>query len=155
MRYRHILAVLTVVLLAALPALAKVNFTGDWKLNVAKSDFGQMPAPNSMTQKITHEDPKLTVAVKMSGQRGDFEWEARYTTDGKECTNEFRGNPSTSVLKWDGDALVVTTKGRFGDNEYTMTDKWQLSADGKTLTLNRHFSSAMGEGDQKLVLEKQ
>jgi hypothetical protein len=91
----------------------------------------------------------------MSGERGDFEWEANYTTDGKECTNEFRGNPSKSTLKWDGDTLLFTTKGRFGDNEYTMTDKWQLSADGKTLTLNRHFSSAMGEGDQKLVLEKQ
>jgi hypothetical protein len=30
-----------------------------------------------------------------------------------------------------------------------------LSADGKTLTLKRHFSSSMGEADQTYILEKQ
>jgi hypothetical protein len=36
-----------------------------------------------------------------------------------------------------------------------MRGKWTLSADGKTLTIESHFSSSMGEGDQKQVLEKQ
>ena len=101
--------------LAALPALAKSNFTGDWKLNVAKSTFGEMPAPTSMTVKATHEDPKLKVATKQSSDRGDFDFEANYTTDGKETTNEmFGGNPMKSVAKWDGDALTIDSKGKFG-----------------------------------------
>jgi hypothetical protein len=35
-----------------------------------------------------------------------------------------------------------------------MSEKWALSADGKMLTLTRLFKSAMGEGEQKLVLDK-
>ncbi|HYW47362.1 MAG TPA: hypothetical protein VE959_31125 [Bryobacteraceae bacterium] len=155
MTFRRFAAILAVLSLAALSALAKPNFSGEWKLNTSKSEFGQMPAPNSMSSKITHEDPKLKNATKQSGGQGDFEFEANYTTDGKECTNDMFGNPMKSTLKWDGDTLEIDTKGQFGDNEFTMQDKWTLSADGKTLTMIRTFKSSMGEGQQKLVFDKQ
>jgi hypothetical protein len=144
------------LMLAALPALAKPNFSGDWKLNAGKSTFGEMPAPSSMTMKITHAEPKVTTATKSAGDMGEFEMSASYTTDGAPTTNQgFGGNPTTSTAKWDGDALSIETKGKFGDNEFTMQDKWSLSEDGKVLTVQRTFKSSMGEGTQKLVLEKQ
>jgi len=150
------LGIFAVLALAALPAFAKPNFTGDWKLNASKSTFGEMPAPDSLTYKITHDDPKLTAATKQSGQFGEFEQHANYTTDGKESTNEFfQGSTMKSVAKWDGDTLVIESKGQFGDNEFTMTQKWTLSADGKTLTVAQTFKSAMGEGESTLVLDKQ
>ncbi|MGA2270348.1 MAG: hypothetical protein ABSH44_17890 [Bryobacteraceae bacterium] len=154
MTFKRCVVILAILALAAQPALAKPNFSGEWKLNVSKSSFGQMPAPASMTNKIAHEDPKLTSHVKQSGERGDFEFDATYTTDGKECTNELFGNPVTSTLKWDGDTLLIDTKGTFGGNELTMQDKWTLSDDGKRLTIIRLFKSSMGEGEQKLILEK-
>jgi len=141
--------------LLVVPALAKTNFSGDWKLNVSKSEFGPMPPPSSMMGKVTHEDPKLKLTVKQSGERGDFEYEMNYSTDGKETTNEMRGNTMKSIAKWDGDELVIETKGAFGDNAVTLQDRMSLSADGKTLTLKRHFSSSMGEADQTYILEKQ
>jgi len=149
------LAMALALILLALPALAKPNFSGDWKVNVSKSEFGQMPAPSSMTGKITHQDPSLKVAIKQSGERGEFEYEMSYSTDGKETTNEIRDNTMKSTAKWDGDVLVIDTKGSFGGNDVTIQDKMSLSADGKTLTLKRHFSSSMGEADQALILEKQ
>jgi hypothetical protein len=156
MMSRRIVITLAILALAALPALAKPNFTGDWKLNASKSTFGEMPAPDSMAYKITHADPKLSTAIKQSGQMGEFEMQASYTTDGKESTNEgFGGSTAKSVVKWDGDTLVIETKGQFGDNEFTMTQKWTLSADGKTLNIVQTFKSAMGEGEQKLVFDKQ
>jgi hypothetical protein len=146
---------LALAVFAALPALAKASFSGDWKLNTSRSNFGEMPPPSSMSTKIAHEEPKLRVGTKISGEMGDFESDATYTTDGKECTNEIFGNSSKSTVKWEGDALLFETKGRFGDNDFTMKDKWTLSGDGKYLTIDRHFSSSMGESDQKLVFEKQ
>jgi len=140
---------------AALPAIAKPNFSGDWKLNAPKSTFGQMPAPTSMSSKVVHEDPKLKNSVKQSSEMGDFEYEANYTTDGKESTNQMMGNPMTSIAKWDGDVLQIDSKAKFGENEITIQDKLSLSADGKTMTLVRLFKSAMGEGEQKLVFDKQ
>lgn len=149
-------AVLTCLsLLVAVPAYAKSNFTGEWKLNVSKSDFGPMPAPTSMTQTITHEDPKLKVHRKQSGDQGEREDEPDYLTDGTETTNEIRGNPLRSVAKWDGDTLVIETKGSFNGNEFSVTDRWSLSEDGKALTIKRHFSSSMGEGDTTVFLDKQ
>lgn len=141
--------------LAGLAAQAKPNFAGDWKLNATKSDFGQFPAPSSMSQKITHEDPSLKIAVKMSTDNGDFDWEANYKTDGTETVNQFGPNESKSKSVWEADTLVIDTKGQFGDNEFKMQDKWELSPDGKTITIRRHWSSSQGEMDQKIVLEKQ
>ena len=155
MRNRLFVAVSVLFFMTALTAAAKPNFTGDWKLNTSKSDFGQMPPPSSMSQKVVHDEPTLQVHTKQSSDMGDFEADAKYTTDGKECTNTFRDNPSVTVVNWDGDALGFDMKGKFGENEFTMKSKWTLSEDGKVLTMERHFSSSFGEGDQKLVLEKQ
>jgi hypothetical protein len=135
-------------------AVAKPNFTGDWKLNAAKSSFGEFPAPSSLTMKIGHEDPNLKVATTMAGDFGEFSWEAAYTTDGKECTNTMRDSESKSVLKWEGDNLLINTKGSFGGNDMTISDKWNLSEDGKTLMIERKFSSSQGEMVQKLAMEK-
>jgi hypothetical protein len=148
---------LTLVLLACgvvASAFAKPNFGGEWQLNIAKSNFGEMPAPKSRTDKITHADPDLKVAVSMSGSQGDFSFDLNYLTDGKETTAEFGGNPMKSIAKWDGDTLFIETRGSFGGNDFTMRDQWTLSADGKTLTIERHFASSQGEGTQKMVLEK-
>jgi len=148
---------LTLALIAASAAFAATpDLSGTWKLNVPKSSFGQFPAPSSMVQKVTHAEPKLTVSVKQVSDRGEFESASNYTTDGKECTNTgFGGSETKSVVKWEGETLNIDTKGTFGDNAFTMKDKWTVSADGKVLTIVRHFSSAMGELEQKLTLEKE
>jgi hypothetical protein len=141
---------------ASVAFAATPDLSGTWKLNTSKSTFGDFPAPSSMEQKITHAEPKLTVAVKQVSDMGEFAFSSNYTTDGSECTNPgFGGAENKSVVKWEGETLNVDTKGTFGDNAYTMKDKWTLSADGKILTIARHFSSSMGDLDQKLVLEKQ
>ncbi|SPE31082.1 conserved exported hypothetical protein [Candidatus Sulfopaludibacter sp. SbA3] len=147
----------TLALIAASVSFAAApDFTGTWKLNPAKSDFGPFPAPSSMTQKVSHAEPKLAVEVKMAGDQGEFEFKQSYTTDGKECVNQgFGGSESKSVLKWDSDTLVIDTKGAFGDNAYTMKDKWSLSEGGKVLTILRHFSGGMGDTDQRIVFDKQ
>jgi hypothetical protein len=146
-----------VTLIAAIGCFAATpDISGNWKLNPAKSEFGQFPAPGSMTQKVTSADGKITVDMKMAGEQGEFATNSTYTTDSKESTNAgFGGGETKSTAKWDGDALVIDTKGAFGDNAFTMKDKWTVSADGKVLTIARHFSSGMGEMDQKMVFDKQ
>jgi len=153
-RLFSITAFLAVVGLAS--AQAKSDFSGKWKLDVSKSDFGQMPPPDSETQTITHNDPDLKVnVVSTGGPMGDLNFNLNYTTDGKECVNKMGDNEFKSTLGWDGDDLVIDTKGSFGGNDFTSKDRWNLSNGGKTLNITRHFSSAMGEGDVKEVFEKQ
>lgn len=136
-------------------AQAKPNFSGSWKLNASKSDFGAIPAPDSRTDKITHEEPNLADTMSTSGQMGDVTADLKYSTDGKETTNSIRGNEIKSTAKWEGDELVISSKGSIQGNDLTLTDHWSLSEDGKTLTISRHINSPMGETDQKVILEKQ
>jgi|HubBroStandDraft_4_1064222.scaffolds.fasta_scaffold76440_2 hypothetical protein len=155
----HTFRMFFVALLAAafglLPAQAKPNFTGAWKLNVAKSDFGAMPAPDSRNDKIVHDDPALADTIAQSGQMGETTAEMKFSTDGKETTNSVRGNEVKSIAKWEADELVIDGKAQFNGADVTLKDRWSLSADGKTLTIQRHVNSPMGETDQKFVLEKQ
>ncbi|MFN7997874.1 MAG: hypothetical protein U0Q18_29915 [Bryobacteraceae bacterium] len=141
--------------IAVLPAQAKPNFSGTWKVDTSKSDFGPIPGPDSQTDKIEHQDPNLKVNVVSTGQMGDLNYDLAYTTDGKEVTNTVGGNEFKSTVNWDGDALVVDTKGSFNGTDFTAKDRWAVSEDGKTLTVERHFSSSMGEADQKVVYAKQ
>jgi hypothetical protein len=155
----YTIRVFSAALLAAafgmLQAQAKPNFSGDWKLNTAKSDFGAMPAPDSRSDKIVHEDPDLKDSYTQNTQMGEITAEMKYSTDGKETTNTVRGNEVKTTAKWDGDELTIDGKASFNGADVTLKDRWSLSADGKTLTIQRHVNSPMGETDQKIVLEKQ
>jgi len=147
-------ALLTLAL-GLVQAQAKSDFSGTWKANTAKSDFGPMPPPDSITEKIVHEDPSLKVNIAQIGGQGDMTYDMVYTTDGKECVNHVAENEFKSTLKWEGDDLVADTKGSFDGNDFTAKDRWTLSDSGKTMTVQRHISTAMGEFEMKLVFEKQ
>jgi hypothetical protein len=136
-------------------AADKPNFSGDWKLDADKSNFGPMPPPTSMTRKIDHTDPALTVTQAMSGPQGDQNATMKYATDGKETTNNFMGQDVKSTGKWDGPAVVITTKADFGGTEVTLVDKWTLSDDGKVMTDLLHIVSPQGEFDITYVMNKQ
>ena len=141
---------------ASASAQTKPNFSGDWKLNTAKSNFGQLPAPSSLTQKITHDDPTLNVQTAQTSDFGDFNSDFKFTTDGKECQNAMGDQfHMTSTVKWEGDILTFDSKMDFQGAAMTGTDKWTLSPDGKTITVQRHFVSPMGEGDATIVMDKQ
>ncbi len=136
-------------------AQAKPNLSGTWKVNVSKSDFGPVPAPDSQVSKITHEEPSLKMNVAETGQMGDMNYDLAYTTDGKESTNTVAGNEFKSKVGWEGDDLIIDTKGSFNGTDFTAKDHWTLAEDGKTLTVQRHLSTAMGDFDQKIFFEKQ
>jgi|SRR5580693_2706264 hypothetical protein len=153
---KGIIAVLSVTALAtSMFAQSKPNFSGTWKVNVAKSDFGPMPAPESRTDVIVHNDPTITDNVTQVGGQGDFAGVFNYTTDGKEATNKMGPREVKSTLAWEGSNLVVNSKLMYNDAEVTLKTVWTLSADGKTLTQNTHINSPMGELDTSTIFEKQ
>ena len=151
---------LSITFLIALPlvsvfAQGKTDYSGTWKLDVAKSDFGMLPGPTSRTDVITHKDPTLTNHVTTEGDQGKLDYTVSYSTDGKEATNTVGERVSKSTAKWDGNNIVINTKLKFGDADVEIVSTWVLAADGKTLTVSAHITSTMGETDQKLVYEKQ
>lgn len=134
-------------------AQSRPDFSGTWKTDISKSNFGLLPPPQSASMKVEHKEPALKLISITASDSGERSFEASFTTDGKECTN-FLGNTEVkSVLKWDGSALLMEHKA--GGGEVVVKDKWTLSEDGKVLTLVRQWSGSQGETTQTLVHQKQ
>ena len=143
-------AVLTVPAMAA----GKPDFSGEWKLNVDKSNFGPMPPPTSQTQKIDHKEPVIKITTAQNGMDGEYTMDATYTTDGKESKNNMRGADAKSIAKWDGDSLAIDTKLDFQGMEITIKVNMKLSEDGKTINSTSKIMTPQGDFDLASVLEK-
>jgi len=134
------------------------NFSGDWKLNPDKCDFGMAPPLSSRTDKIDHKDPNLHINRAQTTPGGAGTAEYTCTTDGKECNVSITGGTvklSSASFKWVDDALTFDAKGSYNGDDLTIHESWGLSQDGKTLTIQRHLTVPIGEANQTLVLEKQ
>ncbi|SRR5579885_348854 len=148
-------ALAVAVLAGAALAADKPNFSGEWSLNLDKSNLGPMPPPTSMTRKVDHSDPALNFTEAVVGSpQGDQTVTIKVTTDGKESTNQMMGNPAKTTAKWEGNDLVISMSMDFQGTEIKLTDKWSLAEDGKTLTDNRHVVIPQGEFDLTYVLNK-
>lgn len=150
----------TLLLIAAVATLAvaadKPNFSGDWKLDISKSNLGPLPPPTAMTRKVTQEEPAITVVnVTTGGPQGDQNVTLKYSTDGKESANNVTGIDTKSTASWEGNALVIVTKLEVQGTEIKVTEKWSLSEDGKVMTDLQHIAMGQGEFDITYVMTKQ
>jgi hypothetical protein len=145
-----VVALFAAMVLAA-QAYGAPNLTGVWKLNLAKSDYGPVPPPETMTRTINHNDPSLQISTYQKGAQGEATTELKYTTDGKPAEN--KGSKGTAA--WDGNKLVVDSVREMQGAELKFHEVWSLSADGKVLTINNHLTAPQGEFDLTLVFDKQ
>ena len=134
---------------------ANPDFSGSWKLNPARSNFGSFPAPQSATRKITQTGVRLSITNVQTGAKGAVTTELVYTTDGKPVTNESKGGESKGSAQWIGDKLMIESSRDVQGTTLTQKDIWTLSPDGKTLTVDSHVTLPNGDFDIKQVFEKQ
>lgn len=132
---------------------AKPDFSGDWRINAAKSNFGPLPAPSAMNRSISHKEPALTIVEEQQSAMGDQKTTRKYVTDGSEIAFEVQGMSVPSTASWQEHALVFVS--RVDAAGLTITDRMTLSADGKTLTSLVHITSAQGDADITIVFDKQ
>jgi hypothetical protein len=110
------------------------DFSGVWKMNPAKSVLGPIPAPTSLTRRIVHADPSLTITEEQKGGSGDHVSTRRYTTNGREVTFQEDGSTVVATAAWEGDALLIRSKADVGGTTFVFVQKMTLSDAGKNLT---------------------
>jgi hypothetical protein len=140
---------------ALMLAADKPNFSGVWKLDASKSDFGQRPAPEKMERTVEHAEPSMKVKMLTVSPRGERSTESSYTTDGKPGKAQIMGQDAKVMAKWKGDTLVVTLTADFQGNEVKQEEVWKLSGDGKTLMTETTIDSPQGQMQTKTVFTKQ
>jgi hypothetical protein len=161
---------MAVVCLFAFAAFAQksADFSGKWNLDLTKSDLGQQAAMiKSQTVTITQSGTSFKVSTATErntppdsagggGGRGGFGGggDQSYTLDGKEVSTERQTQNGTMTIKTTasqtGNKVVVTSvfPGPNGDIKSTTT--YDLSGDGKTLTVTREST----RGTSKSVYTK-
>ena len=109
-------------------AQTKPNFTGTWKLNVAKSDNDES-LPQNLVATVDHKDPVLSYTVKGSANGQEINDTETLRTDGTPTKSS---NDITIVGHWDGPNLVL--EGTAPDQSPVFEVHLSLSDDGKTIT---------------------
>lgn len=160
------------LLLAALAAPAHVrqkaqahpDFSGTWELDRPKSDFGvfwdRPLAKTDATLVVSHRDPelRLTRTLRLNGREETKEF--TYYTDGRGETNAstMAGAPVGTKTGWEREAAVargrLSRPGRDGRVEVEVTESWQLSGAGKTLTHRAAVKGEFGEESVRLVYRR-
>jgi hypothetical protein len=148
------LVVLVVVAVCSL-LLAAPDFSGKWVLNKDQSTMrtrdGEKP---DIT--LTIEQTGDTLKVKQESSIEFMNREYSYNVNGETQEVAGRGGRMSKVTpKWEGDTLVVTTVREGQQGSMTSTERWQLSSDGKTLTIDGKNQSPRGEFESKMVYQKQ
>lgn len=159
---RKIFAAAIAVAAFALPILAQGSgLNGTWKLDVAKSNFGQFPPPTSETDTITVSGNEFKQQFTSVTARGTQNGLRSCTVDGKEVTLE-PNDPRVQIgaikltkmqCSWEGKAVVFLETADF--NGGVLTDKLTFSPsdDGKTMTMTSHITSATMNADRTLVYD--
>ncbi len=149
-------AAAAVLLFSEAPAkAANPNLSGEWKLNLAKSDYGKFPAPISVTRKIDDNGSKLVSITTQKGAQGEVTSKLIYTTDGKESVNEVAGGQSKGTAQWIGGMLIIESSREYQGATLKQKEIWRPSPDGRVLTIDAHVSIPNGEFDVKQVFDKQ
>jgi hypothetical protein len=164
--------------MAAIAASAQkpADLSGKWNLDIAKSELGQAAGMiKSQTVTITQAGTSFKVATQTErnappegapggggpgggGGRGQGmgggSGEQSYTLDGKEVSTERQTPNGTMTTKTKaeqtGNKVVITSVFPTPNGDMKSTQTYELSADGKTLTVTRESS----RGSSKSVYTK-
>jgi hypothetical protein len=147
---------------------SKPNFSGEWVLNVEKSDQGgdrggarggRRGGMMAAKMNIEQKDNQLVVESFRKNRDGeDVSTKATYTLDGKKCKNDTNFGTRESTANWSKDGKMLTIESTMnmsrGDREFTMnsTEKWSL--DKNVLTIETTRSTPRGERTSKAVYDK-
>jgi hypothetical protein len=148
--------------LAQAKARAKPNLTGEWKLNVAASDFGDVPPPTRQSEVVTQAGDEFAIAITMEREEMKQSYTLRFQAGGSEmplAKGSFPDEAPFRILgvkgEWQGSVLVVTERVSFQGAEGTVTANYSLSADGKVLRKTTHVAMDAGTFETKTVYGKQ
>ncbi len=144
---------------------AKPDFSGNWTLDKSKSDLGQFARGNlanaSMSMSVTYKEPEWKMVRHIDANGQNIAQNYTYYTDGRGETNPgLLGSAQVkSKTKWEGIKLVSRSSTaitmRNGENLYIeTTEKRELSADGKTMTITLMISSPQRPQTFKLVFTR-
>ena len=146
-----ILAALVFVCLRPLAAIdSERDFSGKWILDPALSNTQALSEPLERTLAIAQQDASIQCSTSFNGLT--VAWS--YALNRDETQFHMGDETRSSVVKWEGSALLVNTLVS-GSQSYTVMDRWKLSQDHSRLTITRQIVRTGGPGEGTLVFKRE
>ena len=147
----QIAAIVSIVCIAASAALAQstTDFSGEWKLNTARSEVGRLPSPPDTFLKV--EQSSSTVSVRPG--TGGTAKSLLYPLDGRTEKRKSGDISYSTQTKWEGAAMLANTIVSGEGKNYTIMERWKLSSRGTSLTIRRTIVDTRGEAESTLVYD--
>ena len=145
------------VLLATCWAADTPNFSGIWKVDIAKSDYGPQTPPQSAEYVVRHVGATISFNYTQDGKTARID----LTPDNEErITSTTEETAVWTRSYWSGTVLIIESRERkrYGKQESVgmgWTSRWSLSDDGQQLLIERKIHTVDGDIDQHVVCEKQ
>lgn len=147
----------TASLTAQVPETApRTDFSGRWRMLKDQSDFGTFQMPDMIVRVVDQHEQTMNVHTVQTAGRKTSSSDVSYFTDGSVTKNVINGRDADSKAFWDGPTLVIRTamKDSSGEDEQVI-DRWDLSEDRNTLTVNSRIATPRGGVDMKLVCARE
>ncbi len=128
--------------------------TGEWILNISKSNFALSPAPKSSVMKVeAWEDGLHVKTYTIDMQENSIHQETAYKFDGRDYV--LKGFPLADTISAKRINLRASESVWKKRGKAILTVRAVVSIDGKTLSLNRTRRDVQGRAlDELLVYEK-
>ncbi len=141
-------------LLASFACLA-ADFTGVWKMDPAKSDYGLLPMPDSVTLDVKQTGESVEMKFAQEGGRAPAQYTHKYSIDGKESVNELLGNQMKTVASKQGESLKFSSTVNYRGRDLRIADTWTMAADGKSMVYKRNIAAPELTIDVTMTMLKQ
>jgi hypothetical protein len=129
------------------------SITGVWKADLDASNFGRMK-PSAYVMIIQQQGNTIRETIGDTGMMGAYRSSFTFSTSAPDNRNSWRGTPMHSKAQWTEGSLSVDSR-LAGPRGMTMHDKYSLSADGNTLTIERTTTREGKDITQTIVLTRQ
>jgi hypothetical protein len=137
-------------------AQQKPDFSGEWKLNVQASTLSPpvAAAVQSGVLRIEHREPRFTAQQTIVLDGKPFESKFELLSDGREVVADGGGRRIVSALRWDGDALVVTSRIPVPGGDMTISFRYELQDGGQRLRAAEQIRGGGRDQDNLWVFER-
>lgn len=145
------------LLIATVLAAQTPNFSGIWKMNLEKSDFGPQTPPESAEYVVRHVGATIAFNYTQDGKTTRVD----LIPDNEErITSETDESAVWTKCYWSGNVLVIESRerGRYGAKAVSgigWTSRWSLSPDGHELLIERKLHTPEGDVSQRVICDKQ
>jgi hypothetical protein len=133
---------------------SKPDFSGEYALNVQASTLaGGAAAVRSAVLRIQHSEPILRCQAAFAFDGTSFNYALERVSDGSEVVDG-KDPPTTSSLRWDGDALVFTDRTDAEDASVTMSWRYELDDSRCRLTAIERIRGGGRDQDNVWAFER-